>query len=986
MAVAEWPDFYMNARTVTTSKPAAGAFVPAPIPDNEADRLLKLASFGVMDTPAEPDYDDFTHLASRLLRTPIALISLVDESRQWFKSRVGLDAVSTSRDISFCGHALLGQELFVVEDACADARFADNPLVTGSPFIRFYAGCPLITSDGFVLGTLCVIDTQPRQLHSDEADTLRKLGRQLVNLLEQRRINIEHLKTLEKLRQREIELSRFALVAERTDNVLIMCDPDGLTTWVNPAFERVTGYTLQEVVGRKPGALLQFEGTSPVAKATLSEAVRLRKGARTRILNRGKAGNVYWMDVDLQPLIADSGDFVGFVAIETDITELIRGRENLEALLQSMPVGLTLQDTSGHLVKVNLAARKMLQDGSSEPIVHLPWELAQLAQDTLALKQIHSQTTVPVKTGSDTTRWMEVSTALLPGAFGEPDGVLTAFLDQTERIQAGRYIELASITADIGYWTWSLEGDRLELSDSWARGLGLKTNVVSTKWFTHPEDQPNARGAIQDVLRAKRKTFKFEERIRSGNGEWRWALCGGAATEWDSTGRVVRLAGIYLDIDDRKRAEEAQQRAATTDPLTGLPNRLVLHDRLERALLSARRHERCGALLFMDLDHFKRVNDSYGHSVGDLLLSKVSSLLIRQLRSEDTLARIGGDELVVLLPELEGDMQAAMQQAQGVAHKLLKALDAPIDVRGIELKAGASIGITLFPKTKDESCDDLLREADTAMYGAKSETRGTVKVYEATMHQTISSRLQLENDLRHALRRDGLELYVQGKWTADRQLVGGEALLRWTHPNRGQVSPAEFVPVAEDSELIVPLGRWVLERACDIVRSIREERPDFVLSVNLSPKQFRATSFVADLRSIVAAAGMTPAALMLEITEGVLLQPELAAQLLSLSDEGYQFSLDDFGTGYSSLAYLKRLPVDELKIDRSFIRDIHTDVNDAALVQAILFIARRFHIKTVAEGVESHKQLTWLASHGCELLQGYLFDQPSPVDRFCKFL
>jgi len=334
--------------------------------------------------------------------------------------------------------------------------------------------------------------------------------------------------------------------------------------------------------------------------------------------------------------------------------------------------------------------------------------------------------------------------------------------------------------------------------------------------------------------------------------------------------------------------------------------------------------------------------------------------------------------MMVLLPRLGTDPIAAKLHANSVAQKLIRVLELPVDIGERSVALGASVGVTLFPKLDTETVEDLVREADTAMYGAKGDSRGTVRFYESTMQQVATRRLQMDHDLRQALSQEGFELYLQGKWSPQGRLVGAELLLRWKHPERGWVSPAEFIPVAEESELIQHLGRWVLDQAALIARVIRADRPDFVVSVNISPKQFKRDEFIQDLRLLVSQAGIPPSALMLEITEGILLQDQLARSVVELSKEGYRFSLDDFGTGYSSLAYLKRLPVHELKIDRTFVRDIEVDADDAALVQAILSIARRFNIQTVAEGVETPAQLDFLSANGCDVLQGYFFDKPQP--------
>jgi diguanylate cyclase (GGDEF)-like protein/PAS domain S-box-containing protein len=962
------------------------AFTPAPIPDTETLRLATLASYSVMDSPPEDAFDDFTQLASQLLGAPIALISLLDESRQWFKSKVGLDADETPRDWAFCSHAILQPDVMIVEDAKRDVRFAGNPLVVGEPHIRFYAGCPLVSSDGHALGTLCVIDHEPRKLSEAQVGTLRRLGRQLVNLLELRRTTLRQRETELRLREQRLQLQKLALVTQRTNNVVIMADPEGRITWVNKAFEQITGFALDEAVGRTPGSLLQFAGTSSHEREILRDAVMQRKAARVHILNRGKHGNVYWMDVDLQPLHDEQEGFLGFVAVETDITDLIRQRDHLDAMFEALPVGFVQLGPDLSIQRSNRLAQHLLDRPLSAQGSQLPVQINSMIRDTLHETRGIGRQLVVVPDLHGHARWLQMTTALLPGTLGQPEGVLLALEDHTEQVQLGQYMELACATADLCHWHWHLTQQRLEVSDLWRQRLGDAHKGLLPTGLLHPDDRKRALREFRGLMREGRSAFKFECRIRFGDGGWRWVLCGGAVTQRNSRGDAVTLSGILLDIDERKRMEQALELAATTDSLTRLPNRVVLKDRLQQALAAAHRHGRHGALLFLDLDHFKRVNDSHGHSVGDELLRAVAERLQSQLRACDTLARTGGDEMLVLLPELAESAAEAQKLGGVIAEKLQRVLDEPIVVRSNALRIGMSVGVTFFPKGASESVEDLIREADTAMYAAKGDSRGSWRQYEFSMHQNVSRRLRLDNDLRLALDREEFQLHIQGKWTAKGELAGGEVLLRWMHPEKGSISPADFIPAAEESELIVPLGAWVLTKACQIAREVRESIPGFVTSVNISPLQIRQPGFADGLRSAVSLAGLRPDALIMEITEGVLLQPELAQQLVALEAEGFRFSIDDFGTGYSSLAYLKRLPVHELKIDRSFVRDLEDDADDAALVQAILSIARRFGIRTVAEGVETQAQARFLHSSGCDLLQGYLFDRPRPVDSFMQAL
>ncbi len=949
--------------------------------------MSALRSYAVMDTPPEEAFDDFTYLISQWLDVPIALISLLDEQRQWFKSKVGLGAEQTPRDWAFCGHAILDSELMVIEDAATDPRFAGNPLVTGDPNLRFYAGCPLITAEGYALGTLCVIDRQPRKLTAAQLDVLRRLGRQLVNLLELRRTTLRQREAERILREQRAELKRLALVAERTHNVVIMADQNGRITWANDAFEKVTGFSLAEAVGRTPGSLMQFEGSSQTQRSILRNAVRERKAARVHILNRGKHGAVYWVDVDLQPLIDDEQGFLGFVAIETDITDLIRQREQLDAMFEALPVGFLQLDADLNIQRSNRLALNIIDSPSAASGVQLPLSIQSRVREVMDGVRGYEQQTVVLSNPSGYDRWLQVSVAPLPGTLGQPDGVLIALADQTEQVQIAHYMELASETAELCLWYWHIPRRQIELSSLWRKRLDPDKSMGSPAALLHPDDRSHAFGELRQLVRNERSSFRFECRIRYGQDDWRWVLCGGAVTQRNSRGKIIALSGILLDIDERKRMEQALETAATTDALTQLPNRIVLKDRLQQALYSSKRHRRLGALLFLDLDHFKRINDSHGHSVGDELLKAVARRVQSQLRLSDTLARMGGDEMLVLLPELADTQDSARDFARAIANKIQGCLDVPLQLNGATLRIGVSIGITLFPKNEVESAEDLIREADTAMYVAKGRSRGKSCLFEPQMHRAVSQRLSLDIDLRHALERSEFYVCIQGKRNGKTELVGGELLLRWLSPARGEVPPNDFIPVAEDSELIVPLGHWVLEEACRIVKKIHAVRADFVLSVNLSPVQIRQPGFASDLRAIVRKAGVKPESLIFEITEGVLLQSELAQQIVALDNEGFRFSIDDFGTGYSSLSYLMRLPVHELKIDRSFVRDIEDDANHAALVQAILSISRRFGIRTVAEGVETQLQAHFLSSSGCDLLQGYFFDKPQPVDEFmAKFI
>ena len=451
----------------------------------------------------------------------------------------------------------------------------------------------------------------------------------------------------------------------------------------------------------------------------------------------------------------------------------------------------------------------------------------------------------------------------------------------------------------------------------------------------------------------------------------------------DNEGQITGILGVARDITDRKRAEREIERLAFYDALTELPNRRLLIDRLHQACLSSERMGNHGALLFLDLDNFKDLNDTLGHAKGDQLLVHVGRRLVKCVRQCDTVARFGGDEFVLMLEDLAQDRAAAAEQTERVAEKLLASMNKPFDLNGLEYYSTPSIGITLF-QGDDTPIDELLKRADLAMYQAKANGRNTLRFFDPQMQAAVTARFVLEGDLRQGLLRHELLLYYQPVVDDARRITGAEALVRWAHPQRGMVSPAEFIPLAEQTGLILPLGQWVLDQACSqLVRwSEQEATRDLTISVNVSARQFRHPDFVAWVRQSLSRSGARARCLQLELTESLLLTDveDMIAKMTELRMEGVRFSLDDFGTGYSSLSYLKRLPLDQLKIDQSFVRDVLVDPNDAAIVRTILALANSLDLAVVAEGVETLGQLEFLYQSGCRAFQGYLFGRPSPVD------
>ena len=445
------------------------------------------------------------------------------------------------------------------------------------------------------------------------------------------------------------------------------------------------------------------------------------------------------------------------------------------------------------------------------------------------------------------------------------------------------------------------------------------------------------------------------------------------------------LLVVVEDITELKAQAVHIEQLAFYDPLTGLPNRSLLRDRVQRALTHSTRHKNHGAILFIDLDNFKALNDTKGHNIGDLLLIEAAKRLQDCIRSGDTVARLGGDEFVVVLDELNENTRQAAAQAQDIGEKVLASLNQPFNLQGFEHYSSASIGISLF-RDNEISIDDLFRHADTAMYQAKTSGRNTLRFFDPDMQASLEARAKLEADLHHALSQRQFKLFFQIQVNAVNHPIGAEALLRWLHPERGLVSPLQFIPLAEDTGLILPIGQWVLETACAQIKAW-ETNPlacELQLAVNVSARQFHQPDFVEQIRATLKKTGADPARLKLELTESVVLGniDNAVAKMHELKGIGVHFSMDDFGTGYSSLSYLTQLPLDQLKIDQSFVRNIGIKPTDAVIVQTIIGMGNSLGMEVIAEGVETEAQRDFLERNGCHAYQGYLFSKPVPIEEF----
>lgn len=598
----------------------------------------------------------------------------------------------------------------------------------------------------------------------------------------------------------------------------------------------------------------------------------------------------------------------------------------------------------------------------------------------------------PRITAGNTMTWARTSKTPLKNQEDQVIGVLGIYEDITERKQAEIELRVASIALESQVCTVISNADglilRVNQSFSTVTGysveevIGRNTNILKS-------DRHDAvfYAAIWDDLKTT-GSWKGEIWNRRKDGSIYPALLNITAVK-GADGNVSHYVGNFSDISQRKEDEDKIKQLAFYDPLTSLPNRRLLTDRLTQALASSKRNGREGALLFVDLDNFKSINDSQGHGIGDLLLQGVGHRLNESLRDADTVARLGGDEFVVVLTDLNPDPTEAAAQAEDVGQKILNILGQSHLIQGKEFRSTPSIGITLFGNPCG-NLDDLMRQADIAMYQAKAEGRNTMRFFDPMLQATIKARAALESDLIIAIQEDQLALYYQPQINNQGHLIGAEALVRWLHPKLGTIPPNEFIPLAEETGLILPLGNWVLEKACHQIAEWAEnpKTAAITLAVNVSVHQIRQKDFVDLVHRTLNLTNANPRRLKLELTESVMVDnvQDIIDKMTALKSDGVSFSIDDFGTGYSSLSYLKRLPLDQLKIDQSFVRDVLTDQNEAVIAKTVVALAHSLGLEVIAEGVETVDQRKFLAEIGCQNFQGFLFSKPLPYAEFLNFI
>ncbi len=686
--------------------------------------------------------------------------------------------------------------------------------------------------------------------------------------------------------------------------------------------------------------------------------------------------------------------------------ELAEGQEKLRAsedrfrtLFEGAPVGqLLIEPGSLRVLQCNQAAAD-IHGYSSEELcqlrvwdfdVGLDAEKVEAVQQRLmgGERRVQFETRVRRKNGE--LRDLAVRAVLFPSADGMR--VYATHIDITDRKRIEQDLRVAAIAFDaqVGIVVTDARNVILRVNQSFLETTGYSAEEIVGQTprllKSGRHDEVFYRGMWASLEQAGVWQGEIWDRRKNGEIYPKWMVI--SAVKGDD-GLVSHYVSTQTDITERKAAENEIRHLAFYDPLTGLPNRRLLLDRLHQALLTSSRIGRQGALLFIDLDNFKTLNDTLGHDMGDRLLQQAGERLSSCVREGDTVARLGGDEFVVLLENLSEAINEAANQAEAVGEKIRSALNLGYLLAGHDYHSTPSIGVALFGDQR-ESMETLLKQADLAMYQAKAGGRNTLRFFDPAVQAEVTARVALEKDLRQAVHEGQLLLHYQAQVDAAGRLTGAEVLVRWRHPGRGLVFPNDFIPLAEETGLILPLGNWVLESACvQLARwADRADAAPLALAVNVSGHQLRQADFVDQVLGILAQTGADPRRLKLELTESLFMVDveDAITKMVALNERGVGFALDDFGTGYSSLSCLKRLPLKRLKIDRSFVTDILTDANDAAIARTIVALARTLGLDVIAEGVETEAQRDFLAGIGCLDYQGYLFSRPLPLEEFEQLL
>jgi diguanylate cyclase (GGDEF)-like protein/PAS domain S-box-containing protein len=799
---------------------------------------------------------------------------------------------------------------------------------------------------------------------------------------------------------------------------VLICGPDSRILYANPAFSAITGYSAEELVGRTC-RFMQGSGTDQQTVAAIARALQSGNDFAGEILNYRKSGEPFWNDLAITPVRDSAGEINCFVGITRDLTakktaeaELAALEERDRFLLDHALSGIVMHDASTAIRYINARAASLLsmtqeeaigvladdprwdflqEDGSPLPIDEYPIKRA------LAGGAVESMLLGKPRAGAEEPSWLLCDAYPALDAPDQPGRIVVTFTDVTALKKSERALNAAEERlrlilrgANDASWDLNISTGEFYLSPRWWTMLGYDPaqQQVDLGEFTfgliHPRDRALVRQTIERALHDGSEAYEFEFRLKHHDGHYMPLLTRGYILR-DANGQALRLSGTTTDLTDRKASEKLIYRLAFYDALTGLPNRTMMMRLMRTVMEAAAKSPQHGALLFIDLDNFKFLNDTRGHDVGDMLLQQVARRLRRCVGRTGIVARLGGDEFLVLLPNLALHGNAAGTIATAFAGRLQDVICRPYKLGRMAYRCTLSIGIAPFSGSALD-VEGIFKQADLAMYEAKAAGRNTMRMFTESMQLAVDERLALETDFRHGLQAEQMVLYAQPQVNRSGIPVGGEVLVRWRHPKRGLVPPASFIPMAEATGLILPLGQWVLEAACKALSSwaLSPRLSALSLSVNVSVRQFHEADFVDAVLAVLAETGANPARLKLEMTETIFAEKleEIVPKLDRLRAHGIRFSIDDFGTGYASLRYLQRMPLDELKIDGSFVRDVLTNPNDAALARIIISLTDSLGVSVVAEGVETEGQYRFLVEQGCERFQGYLFGKPMPLADF----
>ncbi|MCQ8127730.1 bifunctional diguanylate cyclase/phosphodiesterase [Methylomonas rivi] len=794
-------------------------------------------------------------------------------------------------------------------------------------------------------------------------------------------------------------------IFDATPDAMLISNERGIITMVNHQCESLLGYRADELVGQSIEML--------VPESLRAKHVLLREQFKTmpsvkamgagRVVKALKKDNSEFdVEISLSPIRTEQGLF--FASALRDITQrklmedgLRASEERFRLMANASPAMIWITDVNGKPSFVNQTWLDFVGIDFEQAVSYESWiqfihpddrdtVFAEYYKNVFDQKPIVTEYRMRRARGD--WRWILDHGVPIHDEKGAFAGYIGSAFDITERKQAEADFRIAATAFE--------SQEAMVITDP--RAVILRVNKTFTESTGYSAEE--AVGQNISILKSGRHDREFYAdmwRSLMNNGTWQGEIWDKRKNnqvypKWltitavkDETGKVTHYVGTHIDISDRKAAEDEIKNLAFYDPLTQLPNRRLLLDRLQQALATHARKQVFGALFFLDLDHFKNLNDTLGHEKGDQMLRQVADRLSSCIRECDTVARLGGDEFVVMLKELGAKSAEAAVQAEIIGEKILQALNKTYRIDGYEHHNTSSIGATLF---SDQSIgtDELLKQADIAMYQAKAAGRNNLRFFDPAMQASIIARTAMEQALHEALDAKQFRIFYQPQVDAEGSIDGAEALLRWEHPKQGMVPPANFIPLAEETGLILPLGHCVLEHTCEqLVKWSRQPKlAELTVAVNVSIRQFRQEDFADQVLAVLAKTGANPARLKLELTESILALdlPDIKSKMGRLKTQGVTFSLDDFGTGYSSLAYLKQLPLDQLKIDRSFVRDILDDANDAAIAKMIIALAASMGLQVIAEGVETAPQKDKLFALGCFNYQGYLFGKPLPIEQF----